>query len=72
MQRRFSKHQEGKGSNFTKRYNIHYLIYYEKFHDITKAIEREKQLKRWSRMKKEKFIETFNSDWKFIEAKNFS
>ena len=72
LQRRFTEHQEGIGSKFTKRYNIHYLIYYEKFHDVTKAIAREKQLKRWSRMKKEKLIETANSDWKFIESKNFS
>ena len=72
LQRRFSEHQEGIGSKFTKRYNIHHLIYYESFNNISKAIAREKQLKRWSRMKKEKLIEIVNSDWKFIEPNNFS
>ena len=72
IQRRLTEHQEGIGSKFTKRYSVHHLIYYETFNNISKAIAREKQLKGWSRMKKEKLIETVNLEWKFIEAKNFS
>jgi putative endonuclease len=71
LQRRLGEHKEGVGSKFTKRYNIHNLIYYETFNNISKAIDREKQLKGWSRMKKEKLIETVNSDWKFISETLF-
>ena len=67
LQRRLLEHMEGIGSKFTKRYNVHHLIYYEKFVDITKAIEREKQLKKWSRSKKEKLIESINPEWNFLD-----
>ena len=67
LQRRLLEHKEGIGSKFTKRYSIHHLIYYEQFDDITKAIDREKQLKRWSRSKKEKLIERINPDWNFLD-----
>ena len=41
-----------KGS-FTAKYDIHHLMYYEYTTDVRAAIEREKQIKRWSRAKKE-------------------
>ena len=52
LQRRIEEHNEGVGSKFTRKYSIKHLVYYEKFDNITEAIEREKQLKRWSRSKK--------------------
>ena len=67
LQRRLAEHKKGIGSKFTKRYNVHHLICYEKFVDITKAIEREKQLKKWSRSKKEKLIESINPNWEFMD-----
>ncbi len=67
LQRRLLEHKEGIGSKFTKRYNVHYLVYFEKFEDITLAIAREKQLKRWSRSKKEKLIESVNPEWVFLD-----
>ena len=66
MNRRLIEHKNGIGSVFTKKYNIHYLVYFEKFEDINIAIEREKQLKGWNRMKKNKLIETINPDWIFL------
>jgi len=48
-------------------YNVHHLIYYEKFVDITKAIEREKQLKKWTRSKKEKLIESISPNWESLD-----
>jgi len=68
LQRRLNEHKEGIGCKFTKRYNVHYLIYYEKFDDISLAIVREKQLKHWSRSKKEKFIERINPEWNFLDT----
>ena len=67
LQRRLLEHKEGIGSKFTKRYNVHHLIYYEKFVDITKAIEREKQLKKWTRSKKEKLIESISPNWESLD-----
>ena len=68
IERRVTEHQDGRGSNFTKKYKIKYLIYFETFADIAQAINREKQLKKWSRIKKEALIETKNPNWDFLEV----
>ena len=52
--------------SFTARYKIKYLIYYEIIDGIENAIDREKQLKRWSRIKKEIIIAEKNKNWKFL------
>ncbi len=67
IRRRIVEHEEGKGSLFTEKYNIHYLVYFEKFNDINLAIEREKQLKGWSRIKKDKLISRLNPEWKWLD-----
>ena len=64
---RLSEHNSGAGSKFTKKYNLIYLVYFEKFGDINFAINREKQLKKCSRVKKDKLIETVNPNWDFID-----
>ncbi len=66
LQRRVYKHEQGLIPGFTKKYNCHYLIYYEHFQDINDAIEREKILKKWRREKKENLVNEFNPDWKFL------
>ena len=66
LQRRVYEHEQGLVSGFTKKYNCHYLIYYEHFQDINDAIEREKVLKKWRREKKDNLINEFNPDWKFL------
>jgi len=71
LKRRLIEHKNQIGSAFTKKYNIHHLVYFEKFEDINKAIEREKQLKGWTRMKKNKLIETANPDWEFLDESIF-
>lgn len=45
------KHHLSKDS-FTAKYNVNLLIYYEETSDVRSAIEREKQIKSWSRIKK--------------------
>ncbi len=54
---------------FTARYRCFYLIYWEHFGSIIKAIKREKELKGWRREKKENLINTFNPEWKFLNDK---
>ena len=51
---------------FTTKYKCFYLIYYEHFFEIDDAIKREKEIKGWSRSKKEHLIEEFNPTWKFL------
>src|SRR5262249_27050504 len=48
---------------FARQYNAHKLIYFEAYSDPRTAIAREKQLKRWSRAKKEALIARRNPEW---------
>ncbi len=50
--RRVAEHKSGMIDGFTRQYSIHKLVYFEQFEDARAAIEREKQLKKWSRAKK--------------------
>ena len=45
---------------FTSKYKVHDLLYYEIFDNASLAIEREKQIKRWSRKKKNALIAKMN------------
>jgi len=42
LKNRIADHKNGKGSAFTKRYNLEDLVYFEDFPDIMQAIDREK------------------------------
>ena len=53
---RFRLHQEGAGSNYTKKRLPVELVYYEEFTDIEFAFIREKQVQNWSSLKKEALI----------------
>jgi putative endonuclease len=61
--RRIYEHKNNTVEGFTKRYNIHKLVYYEIGEDILATIEREKQIKSWVRKKKVALINAFNPDW---------
>lgn len=52
---------------FTTRYKCFYLIYFEYFDYIKPAIAREKEIKGWSRAKKENLIKTKNVEWTFLQ-----
>ncbi len=58
--RRIYEHKNSLVEGFTKKYNVHDLVYFEVFEDPLSAIEREKQIKNYSRKKKEKIISEFN------------
>ena len=62
LDRRCSEHSLGKGSAFAEQYNAHKLIYFEAHPDPESAIAREKQLKGWSRAKKEALIARSNPE----------
>jgi putative endonuclease len=63
LERRASEHSLGLGSAFAHQYNTHKLICFGAYSDSTSAIAREKQLKRWSRAKKEALIARRNPEW---------
>lgn len=50
--------------SFTDRYNVEKLIYFEYYDDIKTAFHRERQLKGWTRIKKERLINRVNPEWK--------
>lgn len=50
--------------SFTDRYDCDLLVYYEIYETIDAAIEREKQIKWWSRQKKILLIEKDNPEWR--------
>ena len=52
--------------HFTGKYNAYFLIYWERFDDVEAAIRREKQIKGWTREKKNILISNFNPEWKFL------
>ncbi len=57
-------HREDVMDGHSKRYHIHNLVHFEFFGDPTRAIEREKQIKKWRRDWKIELIERDNPDWR--------
>ncbi|MDX2345477.1 MAG: GIY-YIG nuclease family protein, partial [Legionella sp.] len=57
------EHKSKLVQGFTKKYNVEYLVYYEACENIVVAIAREKQIKAWSRKKKDALINTLNPEW---------
>jgi putative endonuclease len=62
--KRVYEHKNNIIEGFTKKYNIHKLVYYETTNDIESAIRREKQLKKWNRKWKIELIEKNNPKWR--------
>jgi putative endonuclease len=65
---RLIEHYLNRGDNatFAGRFYCYNLIYFEKHHTAIGAIEREKEIKNWTRQKKEDLIATENSQWVFL------
>ncbi|MBE7432378.1 MAG: GIY-YIG nuclease family protein [Anaerolineales bacterium] len=72
LQRRVLEHREGSGSKFTKKYNVHKLVYFECGSDVNTAIFREKQIKAGSRKKKVELINGINPAWKDLYEEYFN
>ena len=64
LERRLYEHKNELADSFTKRYHIHKLVYYETTPDVRAAIEREKQIKGWSRARKNALVNEMNPKWK--------
>ena len=70
LQRRVYQHLNGYGQ-FTTRYRINRLVYFEEFGRAIQAIEREKRIKTLLRAKKIKLIESANPAWDDLAAEWF-
>ncbi len=69
LENRIAEHKAdamGDKETFAGKYNCCYLVFMEHHRYILNAIAREKELKRWTRAKKEALINTLNPDWKFL------
>ncbi len=64
LERRLFEHREGLTKGFTKKYNVHRLVYFEEADHPMTAIVREKQIKGWDRAKRVALIEERNPEWK--------
>lgn len=68
LEQRLYEHRNGLADGFTKQYNIYKLVYFEHTSDVYSAISREKQLKKWTRVKKNALIAKANPEWKDLSA----
>ncbi|PWT97089.1 MAG: endonuclease [Bacteroidetes bacterium] len=68
---RLIEHYLGNQKTFAGRFRCYNLNYYEEFDIPMDAIDREKEVKKWSRKKKELLIATMNPDWHFLNLEFF-
>jgi putative endonuclease len=62
--RRVYEHREGLAESFTKRYGVKMLVYLEAHDTIEAALQREKNIKHWSREWKIDLIVASSPDWR--------
>ena len=61
---RIWQHRNDRIDGFTRKYRVHRLVYFELHEEMTAAIQREKQLKKWRRAWKIELIEKNNPEWR--------
>jgi putative endonuclease len=61
--RRIYEHRNGLIDGFTKKYSVKRLVYFERYEDIQSAIQREHNIKHWSRKWKVRLILANNPEW---------
>ena len=62
--RRVFEHREGLVKGFTARYGLKTLVYFERYDLPSAAIQREKNIKHWSRLWKLQLVESLNPKWR--------
>ena len=63
LPKRIAEHRNKTYGGGSARYNLNIVVYYEELPNIMAAIEREKQIKRLSRHRKELIINRVNPSW---------
>jgi putative endonuclease len=64
LPKRIWEHKSDVAEGFSKRHDVHLLIYFELHADMPSAINREKQIKKWNRAWKIRLIEEMNPEWR--------
>ena len=64
--RRIYQHREGLMPGFTQRYGLKQLVYFETYDDPYRAIQREKNIKHWSRLWKLELVQNSNPQWRAL------
>jgi putative endonuclease len=64
VSRRIYEHREGLFAGFTKKYGVKMLVYYEEHATAAEAIQREKNIKHWSRAWKIELVRKMNPEWR--------
>jgi len=64
LERRVYEHKNKLIKGFTSKYNVNKLVYFDHTEDVSVAISKEKEIKGWSRKKKNDLIEKNNPLWK--------
>jgi putative endonuclease len=67
---RVIQHRDGWFEGFTKSYDCHRLVWFERFSTASAGIAREKQIKRWRREKKVALIERENPTWEDLSLQS--
>ena len=67
--KRTVRHKGKQANEFTAKYDVLKLVYYEKHKSLEEAVKREKQLKKWRRQWKMELIEKHNSEWQDLFSK---
>lgn len=70
IEKRLYEHRMHLVDGFTKKYNVHKLVYIQEFNDVNEAIAGEKKIKGWTRKKKIELITLTNPTWEDLFLKN--
>ncbi len=69
LQRRLYEHKNKLVKGFTEKYKVDKLVYFEETGDVTSALAREKEIKKWRREKKNNLVLSLNPEWKDLSQK---
>ena len=68
LERRLYEHKNKLVKGFTEKYNVNKLVYFEETQDVTAAIAREKEIKKWRKEKKNQLVNRMNPNWKDLSS----
>ena len=69
--RRIIEHKNDLDCKFTRKYKLGYLVYFEQCENAYSMMEREKEIKRWRREKKDNLVKSVNPNLNDISGKLF-
>ena len=68
LERRLYEHKNKLVKGFSEKYNVNKLVYFEETRDVSAAIAREKEIKKWRREKKNQLVNRMNPNWKDLSS----